>query len=39
MSLIIDKYGWFGMEVHSLSGGRVLGAVLMVSGIALISRF
>jgi transporter family-2 protein len=39
MSLIIDKYGWFGMEVHPLSGGRILGAVLMVGGIALISRF
>jgi transporter family-2 protein len=39
MSLIIDKYGWFGMEVHPLSGGRMLGAALMVGGIALISRF
>ncbi len=39
MSLIIDKYGWFGMEVHTLSGGRILGAILMASGIALISRF
>src|ERR1700722_11886811 len=39
MSLIIDKYGWFGMEVHPLSGGRILGAILMVDGIALISRF
>ena len=39
MSLIIDKYGWFGMEVQPLSGGRMLGAALMVGGIALISRF
>jgi transporter family-2 protein len=39
MSLIIDKYGWFGMEVHPLSAGRMLGAVLMVGGIGLISRF
>jgi len=39
MSLIIYKYGWFGMEVHPLSGGRMLGAALMVGGIALISRF
>jgi transporter family-2 protein len=35
MSLIIDKYGWFGMEVHP----RMLGAALMVGGIALISLF
>ena len=39
MSLIIDKYGWFGMEVHPLSLGRMAGAVLMVGGIALISKF
>ncbi len=39
MSLVIDKYGWFGMDVHPLSGGRIAGAVLMVAGIALISKF
>ena len=39
MSLVIDKYGLFGMEVHELSGGRMLGAVLMVAGIAMISNF
>ena len=38
MSLIIDKYGWFGMEVHPLGGGRMLGTALMVGGIVLISR-
>jgi transporter family-2 protein len=39
MSLVIDKYGWFGMEAHALNGWRMLGAILMVAGIALISRF
>jgi transporter family-2 protein len=39
MSLLIDKYGWFGMDMHPLSGGRIAGAVLMVAGIALISKF
>jgi transporter family-2 protein len=39
MSLVIDKYGWFGMQVHDLSVGRIVGAVLMVGGIALISLF
>jgi transporter family-2 protein len=39
MSLLIDKYGWFGMNVHELSAGRIGGAVLMVAGIALISKF
>jgi transporter family-2 protein len=39
MSLLIDKYGWFGMTVHDLTGGRAAGAILMVGGIFLISRF
>ena len=39
MSLAIDKFGWFGMEVHPLNGWRILGAALMVSGITLIAKF
>lgn len=39
MSLAIDRFGWFGMEIHELSGGRIAGAMLMVGGIALISKF
>jgi transporter family-2 protein len=39
MSLVIDKFGLFGMETHALSVGRMVGAVLMVAGIALISYF
>jgi transporter family-2 protein len=39
MSLVIDKFGLFGMEVHPLNGWRLLGATLMVGGIALISKF
>ena len=39
MSLLIDKYGWFGMPVHDLNGARLLGGALMVAGIALITRF
>jgi transporter family-2 protein len=39
MSLAIDRFGWFGMEVHPLNLPRVAGAGLMVAGIALISRF
>jgi transporter family-2 protein len=39
MSLLIDKYGMFGMDVHELSLGRIGGAILMICGIALISKF
>ena len=39
MSLVIDKYGFFGMQTHPLSLGRMAGGALMVAGIALIARF
>ncbi len=39
MSLIIDKYGMFGMTQHPLSLGRIAGGALMVAGIYLISKF
>jgi len=39
MSLVIDKFGLFGMHIHDLSIGRMIGAALMVAGIALISCF
>jgi transporter family-2 protein len=39
MSLVIDKFGLFGMNTHALSVGRMIGAALMVGGIALISWF
>jgi bacterial/archaeal transporter family-2 protein len=39
MSLVIDKFGLFGMQQHPLSMGRVAGAALMVAGIYLISKF
>ena len=39
MSVIIDKYGWFGAEVHALSPARMAGCALMVIGVMLISKF
>jgi transporter family-2 protein len=39
MSLVIDKFGWFGMDVHPLNRWRIAGAALMAGGIALIARF
>ncbi len=39
MSLLIDKYGWFGMEQHPLSLGRIAGAALLVVGIYLVSKY
>ena len=39
MSLLIDQFGLFGVEQHSLGVGRAVGAGLMVAGIALIAKF
>lgn len=39
MSLVIDQFRLFGMNVHPLNGWRLCGAVLMVGGITLIARF
>jgi transporter family-2 protein len=39
MSLVIDRFGMFGMQVHEFSAGRIAGAALMVAGITLISKF
>ncbi len=39
MSLVIDKLGMFGMDQHPLNVGRMLGAALMVVGVALITKF
>lgn len=39
MSVMIDKFGWFGMEVHALSPGRIAGCALLVIGVILISKF
>ena len=39
MSLIIDKFGLFGMPVHELNLWRILGGLLMIGGVALIALF
>ncbi len=34
--LVIDHYGWLGVPVHQMSPMRILGALLLVAGAALI---
>jgi bacterial/archaeal transporter family-2 protein len=38
-SLVVDHFGWFRLPAHPISIGRVVGGLLMVTGVALISRF
>jgi transporter family-2 protein len=37
-SLVIDHYGWLGAPVHRASPARLIGAALLVAGVALIRR-
>ena len=39
MSLAVDHFGLFGMEVHAINVWRVVGGLLMVAGIALVAMF
>jgi transporter family-2 protein len=39
MSLIVDQFGLFGMQQHTLNIWRIVGGVLMTCGIILITRF
>jgi bacterial/archaeal transporter family-2 protein len=39
MSLMIDQFGMFGLEVHRLNPSRIIGGLLMVGGIVLIAIF
>jgi transporter family-2 protein len=39
MSLVIDHYGLLRVQEHPCSVGRVLGALLMIGGVTLISKF
>ncbi|MDC6378925.1 DMT family transporter [Pseudomonas graminis] len=38
-SLAIDHFGLLRMEQHSISLGRIAGALLMIAGVTLITRF
>jgi transporter family-2 protein len=37
-SLVIDHYGWIGFPEHPISTTRILGAILLFSGVLLIVR-
>jgi transporter family-2 protein len=39
VSLVLDNYGWVGFPVHPASLWRVLGAVLMFAGVAMVALF
>jgi transporter family-2 protein len=38
-SMIIDQFGWFGVPVQQASIPRILGAALIIVGVAIVQRF
>lgn len=38
MSLVLDEYGLVGFPLHPITAGRVVGALLVIAGVALIQR-
>lgn len=38
-SVVIDHFGWLGFATHAVTSGRLLGALLLIAGVALILRF
>jgi bacterial/archaeal transporter family-2 protein len=39
MSLLIDHFGWLRVHQHPITAGRLIGGLLMIGGVALITRF
>lgn len=37
-SLLIDHFGWFRMQSHPMSMGRVIGGLLLIGGITLVAK-
>jgi bacterial/archaeal transporter family-2 protein len=38
-SVVLDHFGWLGFDPHPAGVWRIIGAILMVAGLALIARF
>ncbi len=38
-AMVIDHYGWLGMNVQEISAGRIAGAVLLIAGVVLIQKY
>jgi bacterial/archaeal transporter family-2 protein len=38
VSVVVDRFGWFGVQMVSLSAGRIAGLVLVIAGTLLVTR-
>jgi bacterial/archaeal transporter family-2 protein len=39
VSLLVDHFGWLGFEVHPVNIWRIVGAIFLIIGVALIRQF
>jgi transporter family-2 protein len=39
VSLVLDHFGWLGVQVHPITPWRILGAALLFAGVVLIRKF
>ncbi len=37
MSILIDHFGWFGITPHSITPHRAIGAIVLVTGVILVT--
>ena len=38
-AMIIDHFGWLGIEVKEISPGKIAGAILLIAGVVLIRKY
>ncbi len=38
-SIVVDHFGWIGYVPHAASPGRIIGAILLLAGVACVLRF
>ena len=38
-TVLLDHFGWLGLDVHPASAGRIIGCALMIGGVILVSKF
>ena len=39
MAMIMDHFGWMGLNIHKVNWGRIAGAALMIVGLLIIKKF
>ena len=38
-AILFDQFGWMGVAVREISAGKIIGAILLIAGVALIRKY